>query len=91
MGRRAVNQTELARRLGVPQPWVNRRVKAHTPITADDLELIADALGVPLSTFFSFDVPGPDDDGGRRAWRDSNAQPSDPKSDETRHLILLAA
>lgn len=50
-----VSQRELARRLGWPQPRIQRRIAGDIPITVRDLERIADALGVPLSTLLPAD------------------------------------
>lgn len=47
MGRQSVNQSELARRIGEGQPWVNRRVKGDVALDFDDIERIASALDVP--------------------------------------------
>lgn len=46
MARRRINGVELARRLGVSQAWVSRRLSAETPFDVDDLERIARALDV---------------------------------------------
>lgn len=46
MGRLQVNQSELARRIGEGQPWVNRRVRGDVALDFDDLERIAAALDV---------------------------------------------
>lgn len=44
-----VSQRELARRLGVSQPWVQYRLAGETTITVADVERIAAALDVPLT------------------------------------------
>ena len=41
-----VTQTALAERLGLTQPAVSARLAGRTPITVDELQIIADALGV---------------------------------------------
>ena len=41
-----VTQTALAERLGLTQPAVSARLSGRTPITVDELRIIADALGV---------------------------------------------
>jgi transcriptional regulator with XRE-family HTH domain len=46
MGRRDINKTELARRLGVSDMWVGRRLRGKLPIDIDDLQRIAVVLGV---------------------------------------------
>lgn len=49
MGRQQVSGSELARRCGVPQPYVSRRLTLKTPMDIDDMELFAHALGKPVS------------------------------------------
>jgi transcriptional regulator with XRE-family HTH domain len=51
LGRQRLTQIELAIRLGEKRSWVARRLIGETPITVTDLARIADALGVPASTF----------------------------------------
>lgn len=46
---RRMSQRELARQLGVSQPWVQGRIAGETAITVADLERIAAALDVPLA------------------------------------------
>lgn len=41
-----VTQTALAERLGLTQPAVSARLSGRTPITVDELRVIADVLGV---------------------------------------------
>jgi len=48
MGRRDINKSELARRLGVSDMWVGRRLRGDLPLALDDLERIASALGVSV-------------------------------------------
>ncbi|GEM_PF-4358203 len=54
-----MNQTELARRLDVGPSWVNKRVRGHLAIEADDICRLAKALGVPIAAFF-LDCHSPD-------------------------------
>jgi len=49
MGRREINKTELARRLGVSDMWVGRRLRRQLPFDLDDLQKIATVLGVTVS------------------------------------------
>jgi transcriptional regulator with XRE-family HTH domain len=44
MARQQVTQNALAKKLGVTQPWLWRRVKGDHPISLDDLELIGQGL-----------------------------------------------
>jgi transcriptional regulator with XRE-family HTH domain len=46
LARRRWRQTQLAERLGVHEMWVSRRLRGVNAITVDDLERIADALGM---------------------------------------------
>jgi transcriptional regulator with XRE-family HTH domain len=44
-----VSGRELARRVGVDQKWVQRRLTGEIEVRPSDLEKIADALVVPVS------------------------------------------
>lgn len=45
MGRRGINQTQLAEQMGVTPMWLSRRIKAaRVAVDVSDLALIADAL-----------------------------------------------
>ena len=46
MGPRRINKSELARRLGVSDVWVGRRLNGQTPIDLRELPRIAVILGV---------------------------------------------
>lgn len=46
MGRNAVRQAELARRLGTNDTWLSVRLRGVQPIDLNDLQRIADALNV---------------------------------------------
>lgn len=46
MGRRRMSGAALARRLGKPQSSIARRLDGRQTMDLDDLEMIADALGV---------------------------------------------
>lgn len=48
MGRRKVTGAQLAKRLGVSAAWVSYRINGLVPPNTDDLERIADALGVEV-------------------------------------------
>lgn len=47
MGRRKVTGARIARELGVSAMWVSDRINGKQPIDLNDLERIADVLGVP--------------------------------------------
>lgn len=49
MARKRVNQSELARRIGVSVMWVNGRLNGDTQIAINDLPRIAAALEVPTA------------------------------------------
>lgn len=59
LAERGMNQTELARRLDVGPSWVNKRVRGHLAVEADDVCRLARALGVPVAAFF-LDCESPD-------------------------------
>lgn len=41
-----IGKTELGEKLGRTRQWVHRRATATGPITTDDIDLLAEALGV---------------------------------------------
>lgn len=47
MARRDVTQVELAKRLGVAQSWVSKRLNGVVALTVEDMARIAVALNVP--------------------------------------------
>jgi transcriptional regulator with XRE-family HTH domain len=49
LGRKRVTGRELARRLGVSQPWVSQRLTGHMDISLNDLQRIADALDLDFA------------------------------------------
>lgn len=46
LGRQRISKAELGRRLGVSEVWVGRRLNGQLPIGLDELQKIADAIGV---------------------------------------------
>jgi transcriptional regulator with XRE-family HTH domain len=46
MVRQDMTTTELARRLGVSQMWIHRRLRGHTEISLADLERLAGELNL---------------------------------------------
>jgi len=56
LARRRLSATELARRMGVSQSYLARRMTGAQPLDLDDLDRIADALGVPVRQL----LPGTD-------------------------------
>lgn len=65
MVRAGVTGRELARRLGTSQTWVSTRLNGTTPLDLNELQRIADALGVTVIDLLtptlklSKDAPGP--------------------------------
>lgn len=49
MASKGLTQTALAERLGLTQPAVSARLSGRTPITVDELTVIAAVLGVPVT------------------------------------------
>lgn len=46
LARQQISQQELAKAIGLSQASISERLRGKTPFTTDDLERIADALGV---------------------------------------------
>ena len=53
MGRQAITQQELARRLGWAQSQLSRRLSGAIPWRTDEIERIARALDIPVSQLTS--------------------------------------
>lgn len=51
MGRQRVSQRKVGEILGLPQPQVSRRLSGLIAFNTAELGRLADAWGVPLSTF----------------------------------------
>lgn len=47
MARRGVTQAHLAHDIGMAQQSLSRRLRGDTPFTVDELQRIAEVLGVP--------------------------------------------
>jgi hypothetical protein len=52
MGRREMNQADVARALGENEMWVFRRIRGKQQMTVADIERIAKVLRVPVIEFF---------------------------------------
>lgn len=52
MARQQRQQTDLGEFLGVKQPTISRKLAGKTEFRIDELEKIAEFLGVPVKTFF---------------------------------------
>jgi len=48
MTRKQVTGRELARRLHVSSQWISQRTRGVVPLDADDMEMLASALGISL-------------------------------------------
>lgn len=55
MARQSIDQRTLAARLGKSQTWVQYRTSGRVVCDVEDLAALADALGVPLSSFMPAD------------------------------------
>lgn len=49
MGRRQINKAEMARRLHVSEVWIGRRLNGKLPINLNELQSIAQVLGVQVA------------------------------------------
>lgn len=52
LARRRISGVQLARRLGMSQGYLSRRLNGVQPFDMDDLEKIANGLDVPVSILF---------------------------------------
>lgn len=59
MGRKRMSGARLAKQLGVSDMWVSYRLRGVQPIDLNDLERIADALGVPVIDLLPRDTVRP--------------------------------
>jgi transcriptional regulator with XRE-family HTH domain len=77
---RGWTQSELARRLGKHRVWVHYRIKGATEIKADEIPLLAEALGVPPHAFFEMAAP---EQSGVAA-----SAPADPLEEPEREFLM---
>jgi transcriptional regulator with XRE-family HTH domain len=64
LGRQQMTNRRLAAKLGVSFMWVGRRISScETPLTLEDVQLIATALDVPAGRFISAWLPQTDPEG----------------------------
>lgn len=56
IGRQSLTGTELARRVGLTQPAMSRRLLGRVPFNTDELEAVALGLGVELSQLLGTDA-----------------------------------
>lgn len=83
LGRQGLNQTALARRMHVGQPWLSRRIGAGADVdlTFEEVFAIAEALGVSAERFYRASLP----------YLDSNQEPSGYWSSQVRDLDAYRA
>jgi len=55
LARQNLNQSDLARKLGKHQQWVQRRLSGETRITVEDVVAVASALNIPPATLLPSD------------------------------------
>ena len=53
MARAAVTQTRMGQDLRFSQQSISRRLNGHVPFTVDELDVIAEYLGLPLSALIA--------------------------------------
>lgn len=53
LARRNMTTAQLAAKLGVSDMWVSRRLRGKTPIHLADLERLARAFDIPVTSFFA--------------------------------------
>lgn len=79
LGRRKMSATQLAKLMGVSQPYVWRRMTSETAFDLDDLQRIATILGAEVTDL----LPRPSEGrvittGGQRDAKDTHYYPSPP-------------
>lgn len=85
MGRHRVSGNRLAVMTGLTQSSMSRRLAGTYPFTVDELEVIADAFGVPITSLFGQTQPPR----GRGLPRlDSNQQPSGSQSPQVAGTVI---
>lgn len=52
LARKRISTSEAARRLGVNQMWLHRRVAGKIPFDVGEIVALADLLDTPVETFF---------------------------------------
>lgn len=86
IGKRDLNKSELARRLGVSHTWVSNRLAGHQEITLNELQRIADALDVQVADLLPRrDPQGETGQTGRRSDRIAYRSPAGRPS----HLLTI--
>lgn len=59
MGRRQMTQVQLAQILGLPQSAVSSRVRGKIPFRVDELQTVAEALGIHPAVLLGGNSPSP--------------------------------
>ena len=93
-GRRRWSDSDLARRAGITQPTISRRMSGLRPLTVPELLAVCDALNVSLSDLASEarrHVPPSQRTGTGERWvaGGSNPEPADYAPNRRRHLVLV--
>ncbi len=60
-----ISGADLARRIGLTQPQVSRRLSGRLPFTSDDLNAIADELGLTIVELIQMPTPSMTGGGSR--------------------------
>ena len=78
MGRQRWTGRKMAAALGMTAPYVNRRMSGATPMTAEDMVMFADLIGIPVTRLFLGMQKGPAGGaaGPSLPELDSNQQPA---------------
>jgi predicted transcriptional regulator len=58
LARRSLSQTDLARMLGTTQQAVSRRISGKVPFDTEELNSIAEQLGVPVASLIPVEIGG---------------------------------
>jgi transcriptional regulator with XRE-family HTH domain len=87
LARRKLSAVKLAQQLGMSQGYLSRRLNAVQPFDMDDLERIADALGVPVSVFFGDGPKSGQATAPNSALLDGDFDPTPPDT----YLSVIAA
>lgn len=99
LGARNINDSELARMIGVTQSAMSRRTNERVPFDVDELGLIADALGISVVDLIQMPTSSPVGGGNGRLYGvgtsihrtiTANRPSMDYKPADSRSLVQLA-
>lgn len=57
LARRNISRTDAAAALGISRNLLWQRLRGESPFTVDELEAMAELIGVPVSTFLRENTP----------------------------------